>query len=393
MDKDTKLVEEGTPLKICLCAFPFASESVHVHLFKFIELIEPVADKLHVIAGRILQNKISSQRVHIIDLKITMHFKESIRPLWLSILMWIVKCAVVQLRMSYELIRIANHFDIVIFHYGVYYSIPIIVARILRKRVVKLFLNPAARELGYGRTSPVYYTDVMFDKIACTFSDRLIMGTEASIRRFGMDKYRSKILVSNYRYWYLDDIFKIKNDLHTRKKIVGYVGRLRKEKGVLELVRAIPLILSRKGDVRFLIVGDGVLKDAMKKELQETGSLDKVDFVGEVPNNRIPDFLNEMRFHIISSHFELSGAVNLEAMACGAIVIANSVGGVPDIVVDNKTGFLLKDNLPETIANKVIEVWDHPELEKIQKNAKAFVEENFSYQNAAEYWRRILREL
>jgi glycosyltransferase involved in cell wall biosynthesis len=71
-------------------------------------------------------------------------------------------------------------------------------------------------------------------------------------------------------------------------------------------------------------------------------------------------------------------------MACGAIVIANPVGGIRDFVVDGQTGFLLKNNLPSTIASKVIDLWEHPGLSRVQKNALHFVKQNFSYKKAVQ---------
>jgi glycosyltransferase involved in cell wall biosynthesis len=189
------------------------------------------------------------------------------------------------------------------------------------------------------------------------------------------------------------NLFRINKKLHERKNIVGYIGRLSGDKGVLELAKAIPLVLLQKSDLSFLIVGDGPLIAEMKKELKRSGCLDKVDFVGWVPHKKLPDYFNEMRIHVLPSYTEAFGGTAIEAMACGAISIANSVGGMPDVIINNETGFLLKDNLPQTIADKVIEVWDNPELDKIQRNAEEFVEKTFSYEKAMERCKKVFCEL
>ena len=121
--------------------------------------------------------------------------------------------------------------------------------------------------------------------------------------------------------------------------------------------------------------------------------MSKVDFTGWIPHDAIPPLLNRMKIHILPSHTESLGGSNLEAMACGAICIANSVGGLPDIIDDGRTGFLLKDNSPRSMADKMIEVLERPDLEAIQKNARILVEERFTYEKVVEGWRGILSGL
>jgi glycosyltransferase involved in cell wall biosynthesis len=173
--------------------------------------------------------------------------------------------------------------------------------------------------------------------------------------------------------------------------VVGYVGRLTAEKGVLELADAIPLVLARRSDVRFVIVGDGPLKDEMIQRLQQAGCMSSVDFTGWVPYAQVPEALNGMKVHVLPSYTESLPAANLQAMACGTISVANAVGGVVDTVVDNKTGFLLKDNRPQTIADKIIEVLDHPDLQRIQSDARTFVEGNFTYERTVKRWGDVLK--
>ena len=80
-------------------------------------------------------------------------------------------------------------------------------------------------------------------------------------------------------------------------------------------------------------------------------------------------------------------------MGCGTSVLATSVGGVPDLIKDGETGFIMEDNSPECIAENVIRALDHLELEKIVKNARALVERDFTYEAAVERYRKLLKEL
>ena len=77
-------------------------------------------------------------------------------------------------------------------------------------------------------------------------------------------------------------------------------------------------------------------------------------------------------------------------MGCGTPVLATSVGGVPDLIKDDETGFIMEGNSPECIARNVIRALEHPKLEKIVKNARELVEKEFTYEAAVEKYRKIL---
>ena len=77
-------------------------------------------------------------------------------------------------------------------------------------------------------------------------------------------------------------------------------------------------------------------------------------------------------------------------MGCGTPVLATSVGGAPDLIKDGNIGFIMKDNTPECVAENVIRVLEHPNLDKTVKNAKELVEKEFTYEAAVERYREIL---
>lgn len=80
-------------------------------------------------------------------------------------------------------------------------------------------------------------------------------------------------------------------------------------------------------------------------------------------------------------------------MGCDTPVLATSVGGVPDLIKDDETGFIMKDNSPECVAENVMRALEHPNLDEITKNARALVEREFTYEAAVEMYRKILENI
>ncbi|MBI2830669.1 MAG: glycosyltransferase [Chloroflexi bacterium] len=311
-----------------------------------------------------------------------------------------LKYVSLQLTICANMLKVSRDVPVIVFASGsTWFTLPVFWARILKKKVVLIVTgsSPKIFRVNFGHTlfgagGFVFYTGLKFlEMINCRLAHVIVIALPRLVADFELERYQNKIVFGNTLY--ISEQFGITKEFKQRENIIGYVGRLKAEKGVFELIKSIPLILKKKGDIRFLIVGDGPLLDRLKEELKKDGCLDKVDFVGGVMPDKVPYYMNMMKFHILASHTEAFPAANLEAMACGAIAISNSVGGVPDTIIDGATGFLLPNNSPRTIADKVLEVWDHPELEQIQKKAQSFVRDNYSYGKATQCWRNILSSL
>ncbi len=188
--------------------------------------------------------------------------------------------------------------------------------------------------------------------------------------------------------------FNIKKPLAERKKLVGYIGRLSYEKGVMNLIKAIPLALKQRDDLEFLIIGDGPLLAALEDETKKVGPNNKVKFTGWIAHDKLAGYLNELKLLVLPSDTEGSlPNVVLEAMACSTTVLATSVGPIPDYISDGDTGFILQSNCPVSIAEEIIRVLNHPNLEQIAQNARALVEREFTFDKAVERYRELLNNL
>ena len=80
-------------------------------------------------------------------------------------------------------------------------------------------------------------------------------------------------------------------------------------------------------------------------------------------------------------------------MGCGAPILATPVGGIPDVIKDGETGFIMEDTTPECIAINVTRALNHPDLEKITKNARTLIEKEYTLEAAVERYRELFDNL
>jgi sugar transferase (PEP-CTERM/EpsH1 system associated) len=147
--------------------------------------------------------------------------------------------------------------------------------------------------------------------------------------------------------------------------VVGTVGRLEAVKGHEQLLRAWPLIERRLAaagrEARLLIVGDGSLRATLEALARELGIAERVVFTGMRAD--VPQLLQAMDIFVLPSLNEGISNTLLEAMASGVPVVANRVGGNPELIDDRVTGFLVdaglnagpSERMAEAIATLVLD--------------------------------------
>jgi glycosyltransferase involved in cell wall biosynthesis len=141
--------------------------------------------------------------------------------------------------------------------------------------------------------------------------------------------------------------------------IVGCVGRLSGKKGHSDLLEAAALVLRRRPDTTFVLVGDGALRSELRAQADGLGLNGQVRFVGHV-NDPVP-LLYRMNLFVLPSRIEGMSNALLEAMAANRAVVATSVGGNPEVVVDGVTGLLVPPRDPARLANAVLTLLADPQ--------------------------------
>jgi glycosyltransferase involved in cell wall biosynthesis len=190
------------------------------------------------------------------------------------------------------------------------------------------------------------------------------------------------------------EVFKKKKPFKERKVDLIFVGVLSKNKGVMELIEAVDLARKAIPNLKLFVAGTGSMLETITRFVHSHGLEENVKLLGWVDRLELPRYLNDAKFMILPSYSEGVPKAVLESMACGAIPIVTPVGGIPDVVTDGKTVYILQNNNPETIAEKIIQlVAGNKDLNETSDSARRFVIFNYSYEKLKQEWKKLLERL
>jgi glycosyltransferase involved in cell wall biosynthesis len=149
--------------------------------------------------------------------------------------------------------------------------------------------------------------------------------------------------------------------------IIALIGHLGVEKGHIFFLESAKIILENNHETRFVIVGDGYMKDELIDKAREIGIEGNVIFTGF--RSDIPNIMNTIDILVLPSINEGMPMVILEAMSAFKPVVATKVGGIPEIIVDGETGYLVPPCNEHRLAEAVIRLLNNPEKAKDFGNA------------------------
>jgi len=204
-------------------------------------------------------------------------------------------------------------------------------------------------------------------------------GVDASMfeENFNKPEFRSKFALPN-------------------EKIVIFVGRLVYEKGVQTLINAMPKVLAR-ANAKFVVVGDGGMKDFLMRQVRNMGLAHKILFTGFLDEQSLRFLYRCADVCVVPSLYEPFGITALEAMAAKAPVVVSDTGGLAEIVEHDKTGVKVFAGNADSLAwgiNRVL--LDSGYAEWIKSNAYSGVQEVYNWKRIAvetkALYERIYRE-
>lgn len=284
---------------------------------------------------------------------------------------------------------------VVLFYGATSYLLPILFARLVGKRVLVEPRGdvPLTLRLNWEQTVPSVLARTLagsvrlLERAGFAAAHGIVTYTPKMAEQLDIDPDAPSVYPSGARY-VRTDRFTVETPFEEREKQVGFLGRLDEEKNVRELAAAIQLL---PDDITFTFIGDGDLREWLEAELSEEIQSGKVEMRGWVDHDDVPAELNRLRLVVLPSEpTEGLPTTILEALACGTPVCASPVSGVPDVVRDGETGFLLDSHEPTTLASRIASVLSSDALPVVSENGRDLVEREYSFDAACERYRRIL---
>jgi glycosyltransferase involved in cell wall biosynthesis len=177
----------------------------------------------------------------------------------------------------------------------------------------------------------------------------------------------------------IEDIRKLRQEfgITPEERLLITTSRLVEKNAVGDVIAALEFLPT---DVKFMILGTGILENDLRKQVEEMKVGNRVLFLGFVPNEKLPLYLQASDIFIRPSLSEGMGISFIEAMAAGTPVIATNVGGIPDFLKDKETGIFCSVKDPKDIARKVTILLRDQEIRNyIIQNAQKLVVEKYDW--------------
>lgn len=181
------------------------------------------------------------------------------------------------------------------------------------------------------------------------------------------------------------DIKKFKNELNNivkenKELKILTVARLVKEKGIIYGIKSIKLLLERNPrlNIKYRIIGDGPLKKNLEEIVKDFNLNDVVDFLGAIEQKDVIKEMEKSNIFLLPSIAEALPVVLMEAQAMKLPVITTKVGGIPEVVSDKKSGYLVPAGNVKEMSRKVEYLVEHPEIwSKMGSCGRKLVEEHY----------------
>jgi glycosyltransferase involved in cell wall biosynthesis len=172
---------------------------------------------------------------------------------------------------------------------------------------------------------------------------------------------------------------------------VLFVGRLAKNKGLEYLIRAIPEVLKRYPDTKYVFIGeDEQMQNILLHQAEKSGIEQSILFTGALDFDMVTSAFLDCSLFVLPSEFEAFGIVLAEAAAAKKPVVATKVGGVPNVVKHKETGLLVDYGNSDELALRICELLQNKDMRKQYGEAGySWVKENFALEKVVDKLERV----
>jgi glycosyltransferase involved in cell wall biosynthesis len=186
--------------------------------------------------------------------------------------------------------------------------------------------------------------------------------------------------------------FRRELNLNGVERLVGIVGRIFPIKNHHLFLNAAALVARQEPTARFVIVGDGVLRPAMEQYARTLDIAERVIFTGW--RRDLARIYADLDVLAVTSNNEGTPVSAIEAMAAGCPVVAMRVGGLPDLISDGETGYLVPPGDSQAASAAMLRLLREPEMaRRMGQAARALVRERFAAQRLVSDMQRLYPEL
>ena len=282
---------------------------------------------------------------------------------------------------------------------GVFSIAPVLFSKIFGLPHVLHLADDIVENMKINNVNPVLITIYkVIEKISCSNSSRI---TTAHSRVKDIIHERNNILLNkivsipngaNIDAFKPMSIIRVRKELNLNdnKFYIGFVGGLDRWQGVEHLIKSAPLILKIYRNVRFLIVGDGYMREELIDHAEKNNVSGVFTFTGSIPYEKVPLYINACDICVTLKMKGIPGsALKLnEYLACEKPVIATKGADYGfEILEEYNAGILVDTEKPEEVADAIITLLKNKELrDEMGKNGRKYVVENRS-------WERVAREV
>lgn len=249
---------------------------------------------------------------------------------------------------------------------------------ILRLPIRLVFTSAAKRRHSFIPRAIISRMDAV---IATTAAAAQLVPHVAAVVPHGVDVERFVPPLDRHQAWELSGL--------PGRFGIGIVGRIRPEKGTDLFVDAMLRVLPVRPEFTAVIIGRATPVDAaferdLKARIQAANLTNRCHFIGEIPASQMPAMMQSLSLLVASPRYEGFGMTPLEAMACGAAVVASDTGAFAEMIVEGRTGHVVPVGDVESLTQAVLSITKDPEqLALMGQAARIHVAEHFALAHEA----------
>ncbi|WP_437190776.1 glycosyltransferase family 4 protein [Planctomicrobium sp. SH527] len=218
----------------------------------------------------------------------------------------------------------------------------------------------------FGQSPFVYKTYVALEKLAAGWTDHFISVADDMSREYveaGIAPPESFTTV--YSGFDVDPFLTpprppadVRRELGLQPDdiVVGKIGRLFHLKGHEFILQAAPRVIAANPKVKFVFIGDGILRSQFEEQIANLGLTNNFVFTGLVPPTRIPELMGALDIAVHTSQWEGLARVLPQALIAGKPAISYDVGGAREVVINGETGYLLARDTIDPLVDSILKL-------------------------------------